>query len=778
MKGVADRINAVLEARRARVPVVEAEISRWERVLRLLDDLGKTVREFDSGGAGGDAAAAIGGLDAAALSAQAAGALGALAAVRAKVGRRTVNIGVSGRARNGKSTLLQSLSGLSDEQIPTGRGQPVTAVRSRIQHSASRADAQLTMHSEQSFCDEVLAPYHGVLGIASPPRTLDEFAAHRYPSGEDSPDGKEGAGLRGHPQFGPMLARLREMQESLGTFRPHLTGGARGAGLDGLRRWVAYPPPPSGPADGPPDRRYLAVRDVVINCPFPIDDVVALGLVDLPGLGELVPHAEEHHLAGLENDVDFVLMVKRPTDTGALWSTEDAQAQELVRRAGGAVSVRDFMAIVVNTGDCARVNVEALNADIDKRLNEGVPGRFHRVVNVDAADREQVRDRVLNVVLDHLAEALPRMDAASIGQALDASAAARRDVLAAVDGALAGLRSIMTPTATEELIARAEALRLEVAESLQAWVETLRERAADGYDDPEFHARVKEVAGDVRAWILDGFGEGTDAWTRRALGRMRLNKSSASFAEGALNEVRVEVSRRFSAIDDLLSRRRERFWAELVAALGPRLGRLLDAGAPGGPAADPERALRGLAERLREAPEPCPVLAESVDLVLDVRLDYRTRVLPKVRRSLELLLPQSRGDAAELAAMLAVPRTAEGAAELFAAVSQLARQAAYDAGKVLAAEPNVSAAVLHAYGEQFEDAVVRSAASEAEFRRIAEAFRDQLWDEHPSGAATARVQRVRGALTRLREALRDAAPGERTPGERAPAGEQGVDRGE
>ncbi|XRQ04538.1 hypothetical protein ACN3XK_49435 [Actinomadura welshii] len=752
MKGVGDRIDAVLEARRAQVPVVEREISQWELTLRMLDELGATLRDFDSAGEGRDAAAAIAGLDVAALSAQAAGALGALAAVRAKVGRRTVNIGVSGRARNGKSTLLQSLSGLSDEQIPTGRGQPVTAVRSRIHHSVSRSDAQLTMHSERSFCDEVLAPYHTVLGFSSAPRTLDEFAAHPHPEG-DAEGGARADGLRGHPQFGPMLARLREMRESLETFRGHLTGGVRDADLGELRSWVAYPP--AGAAqDGPPDRRYLAVRDVVINCAFPIEDVVALGLVDLPGLGELVPHAEEHHLAGLENEVDFVLMVKRPTDTGALWSVEDAQAQELIRRAGGAVAVRDFMAIVVNTGGCEQVNVDALNADIDKRLNEGVPGRFHQVVNVDAADRAEVRDRVLTVVLDHLAAALPRMDAASIGRALDTSAAARRDVLAAVEDALAGLRSIMTPTATEELIARAEALRLEVAESLQAWVDMLRERADDGYEDQEFHDRVQEVADDVRTWILDGFGEGEEAWTRRALGQMRLHKSSASFAEAALNGIRVEVARRFGAIDDLLARRRERFWTELVGALGPRLGRLLDDG-------DPQHALRGLAERLREAPEPCPSLADSLDLVLDVRLDYRTRVLPKVRRALEVLLPQSRGDAAELAAMLAVPRTPEGAAELFVAVSQLARQAAYDAGKVLAGEPNVSAAALHAYGEQFEDTFIRSAASEAEFRRAAEAFRDQLWDEHPSGAATARVQRVRSALTRLRRTLRDtpaAAP--------------------
>ena len=100
----------------------------------------------------------------------------------------------------------------------------------------------------------------------------------------------------------------------------------------------------------------------------------------------------------------------------------------------------------------------------------------------------------------------------------------------------------MTPTPTQELIAKATGLRAEVAVSLQDWVEVLRERAAEGYADDEFYDRVEEVKGTVKDWILHGFGEGLDAWTDRALKEMRVNKSSASFAEHALNSIRVEIS--------------------------------------------------------------------------------------------------------------------------------------------------------------------------------------------------------------------------------------------
>ena len=51
--------------------------------------------------------------------------LASLGLLKARFSRSTLNIGVSGRARVGKSTLLQSIAGLHDEQIPTGSGLPV-----------------------------------------------------------------------------------------------------------------------------------------------------------------------------------------------------------------------------------------------------------------------------------------------------------------------------------------------------------------------------------------------------------------------------------------------------------------------------------------------------------------------------------------------------------------------------------------------------------------------------------------------------------------------------
>lgn len=722
-------------------------MARWGTVQPLLADLGRAVAELREADGRNEAIAEVMRLDVPELDKAVTEALAALAVVRTRVGRRTINIGVGGRARNGKSTLLQSLAGLDDRQIPTGRGQAVTAVRSTIYHSLTRSEALLTMHSERSFCDEIVAPYHEELGLPTTPRTVDEFAACTYP---DSVRQLEG-GAEAQPKLGPMLTRLREMQQSLPSYRQYLTGATQRVELADLRQWVAYPPGNGQDSQAIPERRYLAVRNADVTCAFPIDDVVDLGLVDLPGLGELVPGAEERHLAGLVNEVDFVLTVKRPTDTNAMWDAHDSQALRLIAQASGAADTRDFVAILVNSGDCLQVNVDALLADLTKRLNEGQDGKSYWVITVDAADRGAVRDQVLGAVMDHLASALHRMDADVIEHALASSAAARDRLLAEVDRALGSLRSIMIPTSTEKILARAKSLRTEAATSLQDWVEQLREQTGEDHEDVEFYRRAEEIQSTVRNWILDGFGEGQDEWVTRALGEMRVPHATASFAEHTLNDIRVEISRRFSAIDDVLLRRREEFWAGLTEALGPRLHLLLEDD-------DPERALRGLARRLREAPDPCPSLAESLDSVLDVRLDYRTRVLPQVRQALNVLQPHPGDDQVnELAPILGAPLNRDGAKEIYTIISNLARQAVHDAARVLSQEPGTTALVLFAYGEQFEDSFIRSDASEAEFLRLTEAFRDQLWPAETSGpaVATARIQHARTVLAQVKRALEE-----------------------
>ncbi|MFC1437330.1 hypothetical protein ABUW04_03580 [Streptacidiphilus sp. N1-10] len=731
------------------IPMVERETAYWTTVRGMIADLGAALDDLREGDEV-TAIAATADLDVAAMDAIAVAALGALAGVRSRVSRRTINIGVSGRARNGKSTLLQSLSGLSDDQIPAGRGQPVTAVRSSIYHSTVRTGAVLTLHNEASFCAGVLAPYHRALNLMPTPRTLLEFSTFRYPPTADELTGDVGP----HPKSGPMLARLREMQRALPSFRGYLTGHQREVTLTeselaSLKDWVAYPAATTGP--GVPDRRYLAVKDAAVTCRFPIDDVADLGLVDLPGLGELVPDADRHHLDGLKDDVDFVIVVKRPTDTNALWSVEDGDALQLIIDASGAAAVRDFVTILVNSGGCAAENIDALQRDIRDRLNEGLDDRSYNVITADSADREQVKEQVLQVVLEHLATALPRMDADVFAFAQAACETGREQLRGLIGRHLAALRSIHTPSELLRLDHKRTELLDEVTTHLHAWIEELQARTGAEYADQEFLDEVTKVQDRARSWVIDGFGVegGQAAWVEQVLPKMLRAAGPATVMQNTLNGIRTEIAIRFNDIDSMLDKRRNEFWKGLAGGLGPRFANLLQGDSP-------EEVLRNLRDTLDSADHDSPSLVKALDQALDVRLDYRTRLLPEVWRKLEALMPYHRKETEEqFFSMLTLAATAEGGHQLFNQISGLARSVITDIGGMLSGEPSANALILLAYGQYFEDAFIRSAGTPDDFLNVTTGFQDQLWPEEVSGPATStvRIQRAKDALNHLNQAL-------------------------
>jgi hypothetical protein len=121
-----------------------------------------------------------------------------------RVHRDTVNIGVIGMTRAGKSTLLRRLSGLSEEHIPSNEYDSTTAAPSRIFHEpgSGQGHARLTLHNWQTFRDYFLAPLHEQAEIAPPPHSLAGFRSFNYP--------KEAAGIpEGKAIVEPYRKKLR-----------------------------------------------------------------------------------------------------------------------------------------------------------------------------------------------------------------------------------------------------------------------------------------------------------------------------------------------------------------------------------------------------------------------------------------------------------------------------------------------------------------------------------------------------------------------------------------
>lgn len=738
---IAEQVEQVLATRRAKLPQVRdsrAGLEALERSLAALQEalaaLGRDPR------APGELRAVIAGADLQSCRRDVQVALDEVARVEARFGRPTINLGVSGQARVGKSTLLQALSGLDDQAIPTGTGTPVTAVRSRILNRAERV-ARLQMHSWDSFRDEVLAPYHADLGLGLVPATLDAFHDRSYPAPAAEDENSRNV----------MLKRLRAMRDSLGSYERYLTGAERIVpDFSELRAWVAYP---KGDAAANADCRYLAVRQAVIECPFPHAAAQSIGLVDLPGLGEIAASAEAHHVKGLRDEVDFVVLVKRANEGMAYWTAQDARARKLVDEARKPISkTSDFLGIVSNEGSVGAETLAAMLASVESDANVGLEHAPIPLFRCDGEDPDDVGRKLLLPALGRLAESLPRMDTELLRHAQELAVGVAEGIL----GRLQGLEAAMTaslpevPGTAERLYEVTRKLREDIALALTPILVRYRARARAEGEDPVMSEAIAAAHAHVHAWALDALGVGEAKWMERALGAFAVDRSPQQFGANELNRIRVHIGEVYCGLDGHLQTQTSALFDEIGDALAARLGRLLQ-GLSG------REALVHLVTRLEAGDESCPNLRRATEHLLGLQVSYRSHFHPIVRARLDILDQFYRdAETGELVNTIpTLPPTGQGAVSLLRELRNLAVKASASVRDGLLREAALMDKILHAAAEQFEDSVIRSGTSQGEFARFTRSWRDELFPGQFDGTSASRLdaRAARSAFANARGAI-------------------------
>lgn len=165
-----EQIAAVIEKRRPLVAHVERVLENLKVLDGSIHEL-EATREQVSAQADEDVRGRLRDVDFGPICVRINDEVQTLTRLKSRFSRDTLNIGVVGRARQGKSRMLQSLSGLSAVEIPDGDRLHCTGVRSIIMHNPNvEPYGEVWFHTERSFLDEVIAPYYGpeLLNTSSP----------------------------------------------------------------------------------------------------------------------------------------------------------------------------------------------------------------------------------------------------------------------------------------------------------------------------------------------------------------------------------------------------------------------------------------------------------------------------------------------------------------------------------------------------------------------------------------------------------------------------------
>lgn len=308
-----------------------------------------------------------------------------------RTGRDTINIGIVGRPRMGKSTFLQQLTGLDSSVIPSGSVDYVTGACSYIRHDKTKemgdAHAVITPYEDKEFLDHVITPFTESLGIPAlwGAEDIPDMSLPDKTNLQDSEKQKQ-------------LERLYKIRSDYHQYKKLLNAESFTIGKEKILEYVAQ-------SDGQRTKysNWYAVKKAEIHCKFPQDDIGKIMVCDTPGLGDFTPGAEKALVERLGSTMDVIFILRKLDSTGQVVTPEDTKFYEIIRKAYPSIKVNDWTYMLLNClhGDQASdVYVKDLATALPTRLGVNI---------LDASDKESVA-QAFNAILSDIVKQVKVLD--------------------------------------------------------------------------------------------------------------------------------------------------------------------------------------------------------------------------------------------------------------------------------------------------------------------------------------------------------------------------------
>lgn len=307
-----------------------------------------------------------------------------------RLSRQTLNIGVVGRMRNGKSRLLQSLTGLGDQEIPTSSKGVCTRGLSKVFHVSNPEDKrnEIEFHSWSSF-KEIIHLYFDRLGLPNKPVVPDDMARGQRPPG--LPKDRKGD-INARYLYGRLC---KEYYGKFDQYRGLLDGSTKQIGTSEISKYITHNEMNS-------QGEYLAVKELRVFCQFPYQDVGQVGVIDLPGLGDDNIFDLERLITTLKQDVDVILFVRMPKPTGDDWEEADRKMFQTAREALGEFPLSDCSFVVLNRIKEGNVDNYELCQIFDQKIHQQEITINHDPIIANCSDPGEINQNILTPVLNYL----------------------------------------------------------------------------------------------------------------------------------------------------------------------------------------------------------------------------------------------------------------------------------------------------------------------------------------------------------------------------------------
>lgn len=528
--------------------------------------------------------------------------------------KKTINIGVAGKTRQGKSTLLQAISGLEKDAIPTSDGMPCTGAKSQIFHHNSRKNALIEIFTEDEFVREILHEQFNLLGIDNQPTNLADFAKEMP---EPDPEKIESDTL-----YKTRFKWLKKVHCNIEEIQKIITGSPTiEIPLNMVPAYVTQ-------HDEETDERnqYLSVKVANIYTNFPNHNVTGLGLVDLPGIEAGQAH-DKRLIRSLEHEVDCVILVKLPPDTGAEWERDDHAVITLIQNQIGKSKLADWLFLVLN-----RKEDSSNQKQVEMLKNKPPEISDLKVLDAVCKSQDDVEQKVFKPILEHLKNNLERMDSDAINHLRNKIANILRNfhdhLLSMQPLVEKGLEELNERSNFNKLFKKFES---SFKEKLNDMINNVRDEAYKNNISEQFEKNIHDICNQARE--INNFV---------SMEKLKESNTIKGGWPGAIQEqmhfMRSALAKKFMDFDKFLYNISEKILKQIIDnAIPPEVKRLLEKSANDN--SKSKDLVKSFINKLKCEKKVYSKLQEALKYALEFDFSYKTHFHYRVREEMKILDP-------------------------------------------------------------------------------------------------------------------------------------------
>lgn len=406
MGNITQKLDSIISARQNKLPLIEKAIENLEKCTKSIASIKHIKADLDSENSrflgllgSPEAGAKIQNISLVKFEQLADVYKNKLIQLKGRFSREQLHISLVGSARQGKSLVIQNISGLDKSIIPSSDGSDCTGTKSIITNSNNDdVNAEITFYNENEMID-IVNKYLKEITHSESYNVYSTSSISSIPIKAI----KEEIGTKVDEQA--LATHLKNYIEHIDEIKG-LLGKKITVPKEDIEKYVAQ-----YKHDNFNEKYwyYLGVKTADIRCQFPYSEAGKIVLLDTIGIGTTSLGVESSMLDTVENDSDAIIFMFRPDPLGPrLSSTETDIINKISTRVSPEYAKEMLFWVINRVEEGKGRNIDHISAIREQIGEANFP--VSEILEVNCIKQQDVEENLLTPVLNKMSSRIDYVD--------------------------------------------------------------------------------------------------------------------------------------------------------------------------------------------------------------------------------------------------------------------------------------------------------------------------------------------------------------------------------